>query len=39
MTQPIEIPFYGWLKKEEYSKEFLLETWQEIIAKNRSQYS
>jgi len=34
MTQPIEIPFYGWLKKEEYSKEFLLETWQEIIAKN-----
>jgi thioredoxin reductase (NADPH) len=35
MTQPIEIPFYGWLKAEEYSKEFLLETWQEIIAKNQ----
>lgn len=31
MTQPVEIPLYGWLKKEEYSKEFLLETWQDII--------
>ena len=34
MTQPIEIPYYGWLKKEEYSKEFLLDTWKEIITKN-----
>lgn len=34
MTQPVEIPLYGWLKKEEYSKEFLLETWQEIIKKH-----
>jgi thioredoxin reductase (NADPH) len=35
MTQPIEIPFYGWLKKEEYSKEFLLQIWQEIIRQNQ----
>lgn len=33
MTQPVEIPLFGTLKKEEYSKEFLLETWQNIIAK------
>jgi thioredoxin reductase len=33
MSQPVEIPLYGWLKKEEYPKEFLLETWQSIIKK------
>jgi thioredoxin reductase (NADPH) len=32
MTQPVEIPLYGWLKAEEYSKEFLMETWHTIIA-------
>ncbi len=31
MTQPVEIPMYGWLKKEEYSKETLVETWQSIV--------
>ena len=31
MTQPVEIPLYGCLKKEEYSKEMLLEIWQDII--------
>ncbi len=30
MTQPVELPLYGWLKKDEYSKEFLMETWQDI---------
>jgi len=29
----VEIPLFGWLKKEEYSKEFLLKTWQEIVAR------
>jgi thioredoxin reductase (NADPH) len=33
MTQPVELPLYGWLKQEEYSKEFLLETWQNAINK------
>jgi putative YpdA family bacillithiol system oxidoreductase len=33
MTQPVEIPLYGWLKEEEYSKEFLMETWQTIADK------
>jgi putative YpdA family bacillithiol system oxidoreductase len=33
MTQPIEIPLYGWLKKDEYSKEILVQTWQSIIEK------
>ena len=32
MTQPVEIPLYGWLKAEEYTKEFLMETWHTIIA-------
>jgi thioredoxin reductase len=32
MTQPVEIPLYGWLKKNEYSKESLVETWKGIIA-------
>ena len=30
MTQPVEIPLYGWLKQEEYSKEKLLEIWQNV---------
>lgn len=34
MTQPVEIPLFGMLKKEEYSKEFLLETWKGIIKKH-----
>jgi thioredoxin reductase (NADPH) len=35
MTQPVEIPLYGRLEEPEYSKEFLLETWQNIIAQNK----
>jgi len=31
MTQPVEIPLYGWLNEPEYSKEFLLELWDEVI--------
>jgi putative YpdA family bacillithiol system oxidoreductase len=31
MTQPVEIPLYGWLKRTEYSKEELLELWQRIV--------
>ncbi|MEW6051771.1 MAG: NAD(P)-binding domain-containing protein [Candidatus Zixiibacteriota bacterium] len=31
MTQPVEIPLYGWLTKEEYSKEHLLDTWYTIL--------
>ncbi len=30
MTQPIEIPLYGWLTKDEYSKEVLMSIWHEI---------
>jgi thioredoxin reductase len=30
MTQPVEIPLYGWLKKSEYSKEVLMDTWRDI---------
>lgn len=33
MTQPVEIPLYGWLKRTEYSKEELLELWQGIVKK------
>lgn len=33
MTQPVEIPLYGWLKQEEYSKEHLVDTWQQIADK------
>jgi putative YpdA family bacillithiol system oxidoreductase len=35
MTQPVDIPLHGQLKKEEYSKEFLLELWREIIVKHK----
>ncbi len=31
MTQPVEIPLYGWLKKEEYAKEDLLDIWNKIL--------
>lgn len=33
MTQPVEIPLHGWLKRTEYSKEELLELWQGIVKK------
>jgi len=33
LTQPVEIPGYGWLNQEEYTKEQLLEIWQETVAK------
>lgn len=31
MTQPVEIPLFGWLRQEEYSKETLVETWSSIV--------
>ncbi|RQW02942.1 MAG: FAD-binding protein [Calditrichaeota bacterium] len=34
MTQPVEIPYHGRLKKTEISKEELLEIWTEIIHSN-----
>ncbi len=34
MTQPVEIPLYGKLDAEEYSKEALLEIWQDAVQKN-----
>lgn len=30
MTRPVEIPLFGWLKKREYTKEELLDIWEEI---------
>jgi thioredoxin reductase (NADPH) len=30
MTRPVEIPLYGWLNHPEYSKEELLNLWQEV---------
>jgi putative YpdA family bacillithiol system oxidoreductase len=30
MTKPVEIPLFGWLKKQEYTKEELLDIWEEI---------
>jgi putative YpdA family bacillithiol system oxidoreductase len=30
MTRPVEIPLFGWLKKQEYTKEELLQIWKEI---------
>ena len=35
LTQPVQIPGYGWLDKEEYTKEQLLEIWQETVAKQK----
>ena len=31
LTQPVEIPLHGWLKKPQYLKEELLEIWANII--------
>lgn len=33
MTQPVELPLYGWLRDDEYSKEALVDTWQQINAR------
>lgn len=33
MTKPVEIPLYGFLTKPEYSKEELLEIWQDAASK------
>ncbi len=33
MTRPVEIPLYGWLNHPEYSKEELLDVWQEVQKK------
>ncbi|MBN2009693.1 NAD(P)-binding domain-containing protein [candidate division KSB1 bacterium] len=33
MTHPVEIPLYGWLNKQEYTKEELLAIWNEIHRK------
>lgn len=33
MTQPVEIPLYGKLNKSEYSKEYLLEIWEDVAGK------
>jgi thioredoxin reductase len=35
MTQPVELPLYGWLKEEEYTKEQLVEIWKTITGKYR----
>ena len=31
LTQPVEIPLYGWLKRPQYAKEELLAIWHRII--------
>ncbi len=31
MTQPVELPLYGRLKQEEYSKEHIIEIWKTIV--------
>ena len=33
MTRPIEIPMYGWLDRLEYTKEELLDIWNDIHAR------
>jgi thioredoxin reductase (NADPH) len=33
MTQPVEIPLYGMLKGEEFSKEYLLSIWEQVTEK------
>lgn len=33
MTQPIEIPLFGPLKNDEYSKEFLIDLWEQLRVK------
>jgi putative YpdA family bacillithiol system oxidoreductase len=37
MTRPVEIPLYGWLNRPEYSKEELLQVWQEVQNKFQMQ--
>lgn len=32
LTQPVEIPSYGWLRNEHYTKESLLAIWEQVIA-------
>ena len=34
MTQPVELPLHGRLKRRSYSKEELLELWQEVAARH-----
>lgn len=34
LTQPVEIPSYGWLDKEEYTKEALLEIFSKALAEH-----
>jgi putative YpdA family bacillithiol system oxidoreductase len=31
MTQPVELPLFGWLKEKEYSKEDLMGIWEQVI--------
>ncbi|MCF7796873.1 MAG: NAD(P)-binding domain-containing protein [Candidatus Marinimicrobia bacterium] len=38
MVQPVTLPHYGTLKNLEYSKEELLEIWQEILRQKNLQY-
>lgn len=33
MTQPLDLPIYGQLKKDEYSKEFLIDLWDQLRTK------
>lgn len=33
MTQPLDLPLYGQLKKDEYSKEFLVDLWDQLRSK------
>ncbi len=33
MTQPLDLPLYGQLKKDEYSKEFLVDLWDQLRTK------
>jgi len=37
LTQPVEIPLHGWLKKPQYQKEELLGIWENIIQKQQVQ--
>lgn len=38
MTMPIDIPLYGKLKKNEYSKEFLIDIWEQLRGRLASQF-
>lgn len=37
MTQPVELPLFGWLKQKEYSKEELMAIWEELLTKFKLQ--